>query len=276
MFTQRRAPLKPRFAPDEHVTELGAPPGRAAARDRARRRAREAAVAAGAARRGSSSRFELLTRRPPRPADERQQTLRATIDWSYDLLEAADDRASSLALAVFAGGCTPRGRRGGLPAPPARSPGIATLIDNNLLRQEDQPDGEPRFTMLETIRAYALGRLASNGRTRARPAAPARRVLPGVGAASGEGRRDAERHRLEGVRARAGQLPQRARVAQNSRRQRVRGRAHCEPRDAIVVDHRLHRGRGKLARVGRRARRDAPAQARGAPDPGSCQSRLER
>ena len=33
---------------------------------------------------------------------------------------------------------------------------LSTLIDNNLLRQEEQPDGEPRFTMLETIHAYAL------------------------------------------------------------------------------------------------------------------------
>jgi tetratricopeptide (TPR) repeat protein len=36
---------------------------------------------------------------------------------------------------------------------------LSTLIDNNLLRQDEQPDGEPRFTMLETIRAYAQERL---------------------------------------------------------------------------------------------------------------------
>jgi tetratricopeptide (TPR) repeat protein len=39
---------------------------------------------------------------------------------------------------------------------------LSALIDNNLLRQEEQPDGEPRFTMLETIRAYALERLEAS------------------------------------------------------------------------------------------------------------------
>jgi tetratricopeptide (TPR) repeat protein len=37
--------------------------------------------------------------------------------------------------------------------------GLSALVDNNLLRQEEEPDGEPRFTMLESIRAYALERL---------------------------------------------------------------------------------------------------------------------
>ena len=41
--------------------------------------------------------------------------------------------------------------------------GLSTLVDNNMLRQEEQPDGEPRFTMLETIRAYALERLEASG-----------------------------------------------------------------------------------------------------------------
>jgi tetratricopeptide (TPR) repeat protein len=58
-------------------------------------------------------------------------------------------------LAVFAGGCTLEATEavcgnGGLLTT------LSTLIDNNLLVQEEQPDGEPRFTMLETIHAYGL------------------------------------------------------------------------------------------------------------------------
>ena len=60
-------------------------------------------------------RFRLLTA-GPRTAMPRQQTLRATVDWSYDLL-SEPERAVLRRLAVFAGGWTLRGRRGR--APPA-------------------------------------------------------------------------------------------------------------------------------------------------------------
>ncbi len=97
-------------------------------------------------------RFELLTG-GPRDQPERQQTLRATIDWSYGLL-GPDEQTLFARLAVFAGGCTLEAAEtvcgdGGLLTT------LSTLIDNNLLVQEEQPDGEPRFTMLETIHAYA-------------------------------------------------------------------------------------------------------------------------
>jgi predicted ATPase len=104
-------------------------------------------------------RFELLTG-GPRDQPTRQQTLRATIDWSYDLLDA-EDRALFAGLAVFAGGCTLEAAEAVCGADGVLT-GIATLVDNNLLRQDEQPDGEPRFTMLETIRAYALARLAED------------------------------------------------------------------------------------------------------------------
>jgi len=41
--------------------------------------------------------------------------------------------------------------------------GLTSLVNNSLLRQEESLDGEPRFGMLETIRAYALERLAESG-----------------------------------------------------------------------------------------------------------------
>jgi predicted ATPase/class 3 adenylate cyclase len=104
-------------------------------------------------------RFELLTG-GPRDHSTRQQTLRATIDWSYDLL-GAEDRELFASLGVFAGGCTLEAAEAVCGIEGALT-GVATLVDNSLLRQEEQPDGEPRFTMLETIRAYALARLAES------------------------------------------------------------------------------------------------------------------
>jgi len=105
-------------------------------------------------------RFDLLTG-GPRDMPERQQTLRATIDWSYGLLD--DDEQTLFArLAVFVGGCTLDAADAVCGSDTLLS-GLSTLIDNNLLRQEEQPDGEPRFTMLETIRAYALERLEASG-----------------------------------------------------------------------------------------------------------------
>ena len=43
--------------------------------------------------------------------------------------------------------------------------GVASLVDKSLLRQEDGPDGEPRFAMLETIREYALEQLQASARS---------------------------------------------------------------------------------------------------------------
>jgi predicted ATPase/class 3 adenylate cyclase len=86
----------------------------------------------------------------PRDADPRQQTLRATIDWSYDLLDGEEKRAYR-ALSVFAGGCTlEAAAEVGGAAPDT----IASLIDKSLLRRRDAPSG-PRYWMLDTIRAHA-------------------------------------------------------------------------------------------------------------------------
>ena len=58
--------------------------------------------------------------------------------------------------------------------------GLASLLDQSLLRQAEGQDGEPRFTMLETIREYALERLAEAGEENGRTAA-ARGVFRGHG-----------------------------------------------------------------------------------------------
>jgi predicted ATPase len=104
--------------------------------------------------------LDLLTG-GPQDMPVRQQTLRETIDWSFHLL-GPDEQVLFTHLAVFAGGCNLAAAEavcGG----DALLAGLSTLIESNMLRQEEQPDGEPRFTMLETIRAYGLERLDASG-----------------------------------------------------------------------------------------------------------------
>ncbi len=87
----------------------------------------------------------------------RQQTMRGAIAWSHDLLNA-DEQKLFRRLAVFAGG-------GSLQAAEAvvgvSLDGLATLIDNSLVRQEENA-GQPRLTMLEIIREYAQEQLAAS------------------------------------------------------------------------------------------------------------------
>jgi predicted ATPase/DNA-binding XRE family transcriptional regulator len=107
-------------------------------------------------------RLTLLTG-GPRDLPARQQTLRSTIDWSYNLLEPGE-QALFARLAVFIGGCSLDAAErvcnaeGDLPV--AALDGLAGLADKNLLRQEERADGEPYFVFFETIREYALERLA--------------------------------------------------------------------------------------------------------------------
>jgi predicted ATPase/DNA-binding SARP family transcriptional activator/class 3 adenylate cyclase len=111
------------------------------------------------------SRFTLLTG-GARDLPERQQTLRAAIDWSYDLLTPAEQQFFRR-FAVFAGGCTPEAVEvvcdgdGALECDPLD--GLETLASHSLVRQEEGGVGEPRFMMLETIREYARERLHDSG-----------------------------------------------------------------------------------------------------------------
>ncbi|MEE9217137.1 MAG: LuxR C-terminal-related transcriptional regulator [Anaerolineales bacterium] len=109
------------------------------------------------------SRFTAL-KDGPRGLPERQRTLRGAIDWSYELLDDAEQTLFAR-LSVFQGGRTIEGV-GAVCCHDLQIDvldGLASLLNKNLLRQEDGPDGEPRFTMLETIHEYARERLQDSG-----------------------------------------------------------------------------------------------------------------
>jgi predicted ATPase len=118
-----------------------------------------------AMRRRLDHRLKLLVG-GPQDAPERQRTLRATIDWSYELLEPAEQRLV-VGLAVFAGGCTIEAAQSICGDDLDVVDGLASLTDKGLTRLEGS-DEEPRFTMLETIREYALERLEDSGETSGR------------------------------------------------------------------------------------------------------------
>jgi predicted ATPase/DNA-binding XRE family transcriptional regulator len=110
-----------------------------------------------------SSRIKLLTG-GPRDAPSRQQTLRATIDWSHRLLNEVEKRLLAR-LGVFHGGCTLEAAeavcvlQGDLEREVLD--GMGSLVEKSLLRQEGTDD--PRFLMLQTIWEYARERLESSG-----------------------------------------------------------------------------------------------------------------
>ena len=101
-------------------------------------------------------RLDLL--RGGRDAEERHATLRATIAWSYDLLD--DDEQQLFArLAVFSGGCTIADAEN---VCDADLDTLASLLDKSLVRRREA-DGDVRFWMLETIREFAADRLEASG-----------------------------------------------------------------------------------------------------------------
>jgi predicted ATPase/DNA-binding SARP family transcriptional activator len=92
-----------------------------------------------------------------RDAAARQQTLRATVDWSHALLDD-DERAGFARFAVFAGGATVHATEA---VTGARLWTIDGLVTKSLLVRRRQPSGPTRLHMLETIRAYAADKLAA-------------------------------------------------------------------------------------------------------------------
>jgi predicted ATPase/serine/threonine protein kinase len=95
----------------------------------------------------------------------RQQTLRNTVEWSYGFLDSAEQTLFRR-LSAFTSGCTLEAveavcdTKGDLGLDVLD--GMASLVDKSLAQQADQVDKETRFTMLSTIREYALERLAES------------------------------------------------------------------------------------------------------------------
>ncbi len=92
-------------------------------------------------------------------APTRQQTLRDTIEWSYRLLDASEQRLFRR-LCIFVGGCSLEAVESvcvalGDEASQVMN-GVTSLIDKSLLRQAEQEGEEARLAMLETIREYGL------------------------------------------------------------------------------------------------------------------------
>jgi predicted ATPase len=114
-------------------------------------------------------RFSLLTG-GARDLPQRQQTLRNTLDWSFGLLSAGE-QALFARLGVFAGSFSlpaaeaigagsPQQDQAGRPGPMMDT--LGALVDSSLVHPQTRRD-QPRFVLLETIRQYALERLADSG-----------------------------------------------------------------------------------------------------------------
>lgn len=109
-------------------------------------------------------RFRLLTS-GSRTVLPRQQTLRAVVDWSWELLDA-DERDVLCRLSVFAGGCDLAAAEA--VCGPAALDALGSLVDKSLLTAAPSGNGEMRYRLLETVAEYAGERLDESGR---RPAA---------------------------------------------------------------------------------------------------------
>jgi predicted ATPase/DNA-binding XRE family transcriptional regulator len=115
----------------------------------------------------------------PQDLPLRQRTLRAAIQWSYELL-GPEERTLLVGLAHFAGGCTLAAAEAVLAKAPFEAgsgseravlqqrdilPGLASLISKSLIVQERQTDNRTRYSMLETIREFALDQFVATAKS---------------------------------------------------------------------------------------------------------------
>ncbi len=112
-----------------------------------------------------SHRLDLLTG-GAHDLPSRQQTLRNTIQWSYDLL-SPQEQGLFRRLSVFVGGCTLEAAGAVCRWNSSLTPGVldavASLLDKSLVQQTEQEDEEPRLLMLATIREFGLECLQRHG-----------------------------------------------------------------------------------------------------------------
>ncbi len=112
------------------------------------------------------SRLKVLTGGAADDAPQRQQTMRAAIAWSYDLLSEGEQRLFRR-LSIFVGGLNLDEAEAVCNATGDMAldifNGMTTLLDNSLLRKIERGEHEPRFVMLETVREYGLERLSESG-----------------------------------------------------------------------------------------------------------------
>jgi predicted ATPase len=168
LFVQRAAAAKPDFQLDAHnasaVIEIcsrldGLPLAIELAA------ARVKVLSLSAMRTRLASRLQLLTG-GARDLPQRQQTLRAAIDWSHELLTPAEQKLFRR-LSVFVGGCTLEGVEAVCDTKSDLDldflDGMGSMVDKSLVQQTEQANGESRFSMLETIREYAMERLEASG-----------------------------------------------------------------------------------------------------------------
>jgi predicted ATPase/tetratricopeptide (TPR) repeat protein len=186
LFSERARAVRPGFAANGAVADIcrrldGLPLAIELAAARVKLLAPDALLAR------LEQRLPLLTG-GPRDLPERQQTLTATIAWSYDLLDPQEQVAMAR-LAVFAGGWT-------LEAAEAvcdcTLETLAGLVDKSLVRERDG-----RFSMLETIGEYAVDRLSELGGAGEARSRHAAYYLAGAEDHSGEGFRDLEREDVD-------------------------------------------------------------------------------
>src|SRR5262249_21550255 len=110
--------------------------------------------------------FRLLTG-GARTVLPRQQTLAASIDWSHDLLDPTEQIVFRR-VGVFSGVFPLEAAEGLASAADGVDPievfdVMCRLVDKSLIQVTDGPDGEPRYRLLETLRAYAVGRAREAG-----------------------------------------------------------------------------------------------------------------
>lgn len=122
-----------------------------------------------------------------RDMEERHATLRATIAWSYDLLDDEEQRLFAR-LGIFRAGCTLETAE---VACDAELNTLASLLDKSLLRRRTGRAGEERYWMLETIREFALERLEESGEADELRRRHAERMLAICRSAQLSGERDA-------------------------------------------------------------------------------------